>query len=83
MPVHWSKDALLALRRCDKRELVKAKVLTLADDPESLAANVKRLSGSDYYRLRVQNWRVIFRYEGTILVVDQILPRGSAYEVKR
>ena len=68
------------MRRCDKRKLVREKIEKLADDPFSLSANVRRLTGREDYRLRVQNWRIIFRIEGGVLLIDQVLPRGSAYE---
>ena len=44
--------------------------------------NVTKLRGRSEYRLRVQNWRVVFRIEDDILIVDDIAPRGAVYEVK-
>lgn len=70
-----------ALLRATKRLLIRQKIDELANDPESLAADVKRLQGRPEYRLRVQDWRVIFRVEEDILWIDDIAPRGSAYEV--
>lgn len=70
-----------ALLRSNKRVLIRQKIEELAHDPGSLAANMKRLQGRPEYRLRVQDWRVIFRIEQNILWIDDIAPRGSAYEV--
>ena len=80
MEIEYSVAAARALRRCDKRKLVRDKIELLARDPLALNANVKRLSGLDAYRLRVQNWRVLFKVSGNVLEIKDILPRGSAYE---
>jgi mRNA interferase RelE/StbE len=76
----YSQDAANALRRCDKRKLIREKVEMLARDPLALSANVIRLTGRDGYRLRVQNWRILFRFDADMLHVLRVLPRGSAYE---
>lgn len=43
--------------------------------------NVKALKGSDGYRLRVGEWRVIYRLEKerVVVVVIDVGPRGSIY----
>jgi mRNA interferase RelE/StbE len=79
--IRYSDEALRTLRRLNKRDLVRRKIRELADNPDSLRANVKRLQGRSDSRLRVQDWRVIFRVEGNVLWIDKVLPRGSAYEV--
>ena len=81
MEIRFSKSAAKALVRSNKRVLIRQKIGELADDPLSLSANVKRLQGRPEYRLRVQDWRVIFRIEDDVLWIDDIAPRGSAYEV--
>ena len=82
MEVRYSKSALAALRRSDKRKLIREKIDALAEDPSSMNVNVTKLRGRCEYRLRVQNWRVVFRIEDDILIVDDIAPRGAVYEVK-
>ena len=82
MEVRYSKSALAALRRSDKRKLIREKIDALAEDPSSMNVNVTKLRGRSEYRLRVQNWRVVFRIEDDILIVDDIAPRGAVYEVK-
>jgi mRNA interferase RelE/StbE len=79
--IRFSKTAMRSLLRSNKRTLIRQKIDELAHDPGSLEANVKRLQGRPEYRLRVQDWRVIFRMEQDILWIDDIAPRGSAYEV--
>lgn len=70
-----------ALLRSNKRALIRQKIDDLARDPSSLSTNVKKLQGRPEFRLRVQDWRVIFRMEDAVLWIDDIAPRGSAYEV--
>ncbi|WP_068072950.1 type II toxin-antitoxin system RelE family toxin [Novosphingobium lentum] len=81
LEIRYSADVLRTLRRLNKRDLVRQKIEELARDPQSQRANVIRLQGRPDFRLRVQDWRVIFRIEEGTLWIDQVLPRGSAYEV--
>ena len=71
------------LRRSNKRALLVQKIQELAANPDALQANVIRLQGRTEYRLRVQDWRVVFRIENDVLFVDEIEPRGSVYEELR
>jgi mRNA interferase RelE/StbE len=77
--VLFSKSAVKALLRSDKRELIREKIEELAADPSGSAANVKNLKDRPESRLRVQDWRVIFRIEDNVLWIDDIGPRGSIY----
>lgn len=79
MEVRFSKSAARALLRSDKRELIRRKIDDLAAKPDADRTNVKTLQGRPESRLRVQDWRVIFRIEGEILWIDDIGPRGSVY----
>jgi mRNA interferase RelE/StbE len=81
LEIRYSDEALRTLRRLNKRGLIRRKLEELAASPESLRQNLKRLQGRPETRLRVQDWRVIFRIEAGILWIDKVLPRGSAYEV--
>lgn len=83
LEIRYADEALRTLRRLNKRDLIRHKIEELAADPESLRSNVTRLQGRPESRLRVQDWRVIFRIEGNILWIDKVLPRGSAYEVNQ
>lgn len=80
--IQYAPAAAKALRRMDAatRKRIMAKVRQLADDPGSLANNVKMLRGSDgWFRLRVGDWRVIYSETGAVLHVLRVAPRGSAY----
>ena len=83
MEIRISKSAVRSLLRSNKRVLIREKIAELALEPLVMGANVVRLTGRDEYRLRIQDWRVIFRIEDDILWVDDIAPRGSAYEERR
>lgn len=81
-PVAYSREALKALARMDRATAARiiAKVDLLASNPEALGNNVQRLKGGGgRMRLRVGDWRVIYR-DGIVLSVIRIAPRGSAYE---
>ena len=83
MDIRFSKTAARALFRSSKRELIRKKIEELAADPFPQSANVKKLQARPEYRLRVQDWRIIFRIEDNVLWIDDIGPRGSIYEVTR
>ncbi len=79
MEIRFSKTATRALLRSNKAQLIRRKIKELAADPLSQDANVKRLRGRPEYRMRVQDWRVIFRLEKGVLWIDDVGPRGSIY----
>lgn len=81
--VIYSREAARVLQRvpANMARLIREKVLQLAADPRSLANNVRALKGRDgYYRLRVGNWRVVFREDGAVVDVVEVGPRGSIYD---
>ncbi len=59
---------------------ITAKIEQYASDPKSLANNVKILTGSQFIRLRVADWRFIMDDQGSVLEVIKIGARGSIYE---
>lgn len=79
MDIRFSRTAAKALLRCDKRDLIREKIAQLAAEPQAQSANVKKLQGRPEYRLRVQDWRIIFRVDADVLWIDDIAPRGSIY----
>lgn len=83
MDIRYSVPAVRALRKSSKRDLIRRKIEELAADPDALTNNIRRLAGRPESRLRIQDWRVIFRIEDGILWVDVIAPRGAAYEGMR
>lgn len=64
------------------RELVIEKIEAVARDPHAPNANVTRLQGRPEFRLRVQDWRVIYRVDNgrLVLLVIKIGSRGQVYE---
>lgn len=81
--ITFSRDALKTLRRIppNTAATIRSKIGGYAENPASLANNVKPLRGfPNRYRLRVGDWRVIFREDGTVIAILRIAPRGSAYE---
>ena len=81
LEISYSDEALRTLRRSNKRNLIRQKIEELASNPDAMRANIARLQRRPESRLRVQNWRIIFRIERNTLWIDKVLPRGSAYEV--
>lgn len=60
---------------------IREKVTQYAADPAAQANNVKALKGAKgYLRLRVGDWRVIFRDDGTVVAIVSIGARGSVYD---
>jgi mRNA interferase RelE/StbE len=83
MDVRYSMRAAKALIRSNKRQLIRAKIDAFAATPDDMAANVIRMQGRAEFRLRVQDWRVIFRIEAGEMLIDDIAPRGAVYEVTK
>jgi mRNA interferase RelE/StbE len=75
-----SKAAGRALQRSNKRKLLTQKILELSENRGGLDANIVRLQGRTDFRLRVQDWRVVFRIEDDTVYIDEIEPRSSIYE---
>ncbi len=79
----FSKDAVRTLRKMTRNMagLIRAKIDQYAADPASLANNVTAVkSEPGYLRLRVQDWRIIFAEDGSVISIIRIAPRASAYE---
>ena len=64
----------------DRARQIVGKIGLYAENPASLANNVRALKGYEgLIRLRVGDWRVIMRDEIVLLVLE-IAARGSAYK---
>lgn len=78
--IELDRDAAKALRRLGRRdrERILAAIAKLPDD-----GDIRELVGAvELYRLRVGDWRVIFRIrrdEGVVQVAH-VRPRGGAYK---
>ena len=80
----FSREAVKTLRRMPRNTaiLIRSKIDDLARNPHAANNNVKKLVGRPGYRLRVNDWRVIYDLDDTlrILAVERIAPRGGVYE---
>ncbi len=85
MQVNYEIRAIKDLKSIEQkaRDRIIAKVVQYAAAPASQANNVKHLTGSPFYRLRVGDYRVIFSLDGevaTMMTVTRIRPRREAYD---
>ena len=81
--IEYSHEAAKALARMprDVRLLVQSKVEPVAVGT-SMASTVPRMQGRPEFRLRVQDWRVIYRVldDRVVLLIIKIGVRGQVYE---
>ena len=85
MQVRYEPKAIRDMRSLPVkvRRQIDVKIEAYAKAPDSLRNNVKRLQGSEYFRLRVGNYRVIFSIENgqvTVMVVQRVRHRKEAYD---
>lgn len=59
---------------------IRQKLAQYAQNPVSLANQVKRLKGSGALRLRVGDYRVIFTEDGQILLILRVGHRKNVYK---
>ena len=84
MTIEWVPKAIRDMRRlaAQDRERIIAKVEQYARDPASLANQVIILTGSEYRRMRVGDYRVIFSIEynkTTVMVILRVRHRREVY----
>lgn len=75
--VVYSKKALKFLK---KQDMPTRKRLTAAIDQLPLNGDIKKLQGSNGYRLRVGTFRVLFDINGVIIDIIDIGNRGQIYK---
>ncbi|MCR4623840.1 MAG: type II toxin-antitoxin system RelE/ParE family toxin [Alphaproteobacteria bacterium] len=81
MRIKYSDQALkflTKLRKQDAKRIV-SKIEQYAEDPTALQNQVKKLTNSIYFRLRVGNYRVIFSETGEVMKIEKIGNRGDIY----
>ena len=82
--IEFTREATKALSRMprDLRALVLEKIELVAVNPHAPHNNVTRLQGRPEFRLRVQDWRVIYRVldDRVVLLIIKIGGRGQVYE---
>ena len=79
--VLYTRAAARALRKHGNMAArITAKITDYAEDPDALANVVTEMVGKDYMRLRLGDFRVLFRETATEITVLDIGPRGSIYD---
>ena len=81
--VIYSKQAARTLQKIPRNVtgLIQKKIDEIAINPAEQHANVTKLVGRAGFRLRVGDWRVIYKLEDEqlIMLVIRIGPRGDVY----
>ena len=77
MHIQITKTAIKTIKKLDtvtrERILNGIKQLPFGD--------VKKLQGySDFYRLRIGDYRILYTSDGNNIIVSDVLPRGEAYK---
>jgi mRNA interferase RelE/StbE len=83
MELKLERNAAKYFERLDAKtqsRLARAFVDLGKEPPEG---DIKKLKGIDGYRLRVGDFRIIFKDRGGIRVIDEITTRGQAYRRKK
>jgi len=82
--IAYTKEAAKSLQRMPSNmaQLIREKLETIAADPYANHPNAKKLQGREGYRLRVGDWRVIYKIQNDqlIIVVLKIAARGEIYK---
>lgn len=96
----YKRSAARVLGRMDRRTAgrVLEALEKLAEDPEREDLDIKPLSGTEGFRLRVGDWRILFDREKLerpaegpedgaeqveVITVQAIRPRGGAYKQRK
>lgn len=82
--LRFAKPAIKALLKMPAgiAKRMRAELDAVAADPAAYRGDWKPLQGSDFWRLRVGDWRAIcdLRDGELVLLVVKIAPRGDAYK---
>jgi mRNA interferase RelE/StbE len=79
--IHYTRAAAKALRKHGNMAArITAKIEAYAADPGALENMATEMVGKDYMRLRVGDFRVLFRETANEITVLDVGPRGSIYE---
>jgi mRNA interferase RelE/StbE len=78
----WPISCQSSRRASHVREMVMGKIEAVAGNPYAAHNNVTRLQGRPEFRLRVQDWRVIYRLldDRVMMLVIKIGGKGQVYE---
>ncbi|MDO8753700.1 MAG: type II toxin-antitoxin system RelE/ParE family toxin [Anaerolineales bacterium] len=82
--ISYSKEAEKSLLRMPRNtaKLIREKMEVIAANPYADHPNAKKLQGKEGYRLRIGDWRVVYKIknEQLIIVVMKIASRGEVYK---
>ena len=81
--ITFKKEAAKSLNKIPRNvaKLIREKLEVIAADPYAEHPNTKKLQGRDGYRLRVGDWRVIYKIQNDklVILVLRVGPRGEVY----
>lgn len=82
--ISYAKEATKSLQRMPRNtsKLIREKLEVVAANPYVDHPNAKKLQGREGYRLRVGDWRVVYKIqnEQLIIIVMKIASRGEVYK---
>lgn len=82
--ISYSKEAAKSLLRMPRNtaKLIREKLEVIAADPHADHPNAKKLQGREGYRLRVGDWRVIYKIqsEQLVIIVLKVASRGEVHK---
>ena len=80
----YSKEAVKSLQRMPRNvaQRIREKLEKIADDPFTDHPNAKKHQGREGYRLKVGDWRVIYKIQNDqlLIIVLKVAARGEAYK---
>jgi mRNA interferase RelE/StbE len=80
----YSKEAVKSLQRMPRNtaQLIRKKLEDIAANPFVDHPNAKKLQGREGYRLRVGDWRVIYKRQNQqlMIIVLKVASRGEVYK---
>ena len=76
MSIQYSKQAVKFLQKQTKQ--VQQRIISAIN--KLPAGDVKRMQGSELYRLRVGDFRILFSRTGEVLFIERIGNRGEIYK---
>lgn len=77
MEIQYSKQAMKSI--IEINEPFKSKIRTAIE--KIPYGDIKKLQGyQNLYRLRVGNYRIIYKAMTNLVYIEAVLPRGSAYK---
>jgi len=76
-----ARRKLKSLGKKDRLRITDA-ISSLGIDPDDATLDIKQLTGSSLWRLRVGGWRILYDRQDymKIIKIEKIKPRGDAYK---